>query len=137
MKNNLFIDTNIWLYFFLKDDRRKYRIVMEYLEKNNLDSKFIITYQVINEVTNILLKNNFTEIEIKENIDYLFKICAIHDFSKEIVLLASYVREHYSISFWDSILVGSALSAKCNTLVSEDMQDGLIIDNKLLIKNIF
>jgi predicted nucleic acid-binding protein len=107
------------------------------LKKNNIDSELIITYQVINEVTNILLKNKFTEIEIRKSIDYLFKICMIQEFSKEIVLTASSVREKYSISCWDSILVGSALFTKCDTFVSEDMQDGLIIDNKLLIKNIF
>ena len=133
----MFIDTNIWLYVFLKDDRKKYKIATEYFEKNNIDSELIITYQVINEVMNILLKNKFAEIEIRKSIDYLFKICMIQEFSKEIVLAASSVREKYSISFWDSILVGSALFAKCDTFVSEDMQDGLIIDNKLLIKNIF
>jgi predicted nucleic acid-binding protein len=137
MKNRLFIDSNIWLYFFLRDNSEKYRITTEYLTTNNLDSKLIITYQVINEVTNILLKNKFTEIEIRGSIDYLFKISTVQEFSREILVIASSVRERYSISFWDSILVGSALFANCDTLVSEDMQDGLIIDNRLLIKNIF
>jgi predicted nucleic acid-binding protein len=53
------------------------------------------------------------------------------------VLTASSVREKYSISFWDSIIIGSALFAKCDTLISEVMQNGLKIDDKLLIKNIF
>jgi len=137
MQNKIFIDSNIWLYLFLQDDNEKYKITEEYLLRNNLNSTFIITYQVINEVVNILLKNNFTEAEIRENIEYLFKVCILQDFTKEIMLTASYVREKYSISFWDSTIIGSALFAKCDTLVSEDMQDGLIIDNKLLIKNIF
>jgi predicted nucleic acid-binding protein len=46
------------------------------------------------------------------------------------------LREKYSLSFWDSILVASASEAGCNLLVSEDMQDGKII-NKVVIKNIF
>jgi len=137
MKNRLFIDTNIWLYVFLGDDRKKYKRATEYLEKNNIDSELIITYQVINEVTNILLKNNFTELKIKEYIDYLFKISTVQDFSREILVIASSVREQYSISFWDSILVGSALFAKCDTLVSEDMQDGLIVEETLTIVNPF
>jgi predicted nucleic acid-binding protein len=137
MQNKIFIDSNIWLYLFLQDDNEKYKIIEEYLLKNNLNSTFIITYQVINEVVNILLKNNFSEIEIRENIEYLFKVCTLQDFTKEIMLIASSVREKYSISFWDSIIIGSALFAKCDTLASEDMPDGLIIDNKLLIKNIF
>jgi len=103
MQNKIFIDSNIWLYLFLQDDNEKYKIIEEYLLRNNLNSTFIITYQVINEI----------------------------------VLIASSVREKYSISFWDSIIIGSALFAKCDVLISEDMQDGLTIDNKLLIKNIF
>jgi predicted nucleic acid-binding protein len=137
MHNRIFVDSNIWLYLFLQDDNKKYKTSEEYLLKNNLNSTFIITYQVINEVANILMKNNFTEIEIRENIEYLFKVCTLQDFTKEIMLIASSVREKYTVSFWDSIIIGSALFAKCDTLVSEDMQDGLMIDNKLLIKNIF
>ena len=76
---------------------------------NNLNSTFIITYQVINEVSNILLKNTYTEIEIRETIDYLFKVSTLQEFRKEILLIASSIREKYSFSFWDSILVGSAL----------------------------
>jgi predicted nucleic acid-binding protein len=137
MQNRIFIDSNIWIYLFLQDNNKKYKITEEYLLKNNLNSTFIITYQVINEAANILLKNNFTEAEIRENIEYLLKVCTLQDFTKEIVLIASSVREKYSISFWDSIIIGSALFAKCDALVSEDMQNGLKIDNKLLIKNIF
>jgi len=137
MLNKIFVDSNIWLYLFLQDDDKKYKIAEKYLLSNNSNSTFVITYQVINEVASILLKNNFTEVEIRENIDYLFRVCSLQNFTKEIVLTASAIREKHSISYWDSILVGSALTAKCDTLVSEDMQNGLIIDNKLLIKNIF
>jgi len=137
MQNKIFIDSNIWLYLFLQDDNEKYKTTEEYLLRNNLNSTFIITYQVINEVANILLKNNFTEAKIRENIEYLFKVCTLQELSKEILLIASSVREKHSISFWDSIIIGSALFAKCDILVSEDMQDGLLIDNQLLIKNIF
>jgi predicted nucleic acid-binding protein len=66
----------------------------------------------------------------------MFKICTIQDFAKDIILLASSMREKYSLSFWDSIVVGSALFSGCNMLLSEDMQDGLIVNNTLLIKNI-
>jgi predicted nucleic acid-binding protein len=137
MLNKIFIDSNIWLYLFLQDDSEKYKAAEEYLKNNNTNSIFIITYQVINEVSNILLKNKYTEIEIRENIDFLFKVCTIQEFTKDIIITASSVRENYSFSFWDSILVGSALFSECNMLISEDMQDGLIVNNKLLIKNIF
>jgi len=40
--------------------------------------------------------------------------------------------------FLDSnILVASALQSKCDTLWSEDMQDGIVIDGRLRIANPF
>jgi predicted nucleic acid-binding protein len=46
------------------------------------------------------------------------------------------LREKYSLSFWDSIIVSCALNSNCNILASEDMQDGLKIGN-MIINNIF
>jgi predicted nucleic acid-binding protein len=137
MSDKVFVDSNVWLYLFLQDDDEKYKITEKYFKANGLRSIFVITYQVINEVSNILLKNGYTETKIRENIDHIFRLSTIQDFTKEIILTASSVRENYSFSFWDSILVGSALFSECNMLVSEDMQDGLMVNNKLLIKNIF
>ena len=137
MSDKVFVDSNVWLYLFLQDDDEKYKMVENYFKANGLRSTFVITYQVINEVSNILLKNGYTETKIRENIDHIFRLSTIQDFTKEIILTASSVRENYSFSFWDSILVGSALFSECNMLISEDMQDGLMVNNKLLIKNIF
>ena len=136
MTDKIFVDSNIWLYLFLQEHEQKYKLVEDFFIKNSVNSTFVITYQIINEASNILLKNGYTEAKIKENIEYMFKICTIQDFTKDIILLASSMREKYSLSFWDSIVAGSALFSGCNILVSEDMQDGLIVNNTLLIKNI-
>ena len=39
-------------------------------------------------------------------------------------------------SFWDSLIVEAALQAGCSTLLTEDMQDGFIID-AMQIRNPF
>ena len=137
MTDKVFVDTNVWVYLYLQDNDEKYKIAEEFLTNNNQDAVFIISWQIINEVSNTLLRYKHEEVEIRKYIEQLCKACTIQDFTKEIVLTASSLRERYSLSFWDSILVGSALFSECNILVSEDMQDGLKIDGKLLIKNIF
>ena len=136
MADRIFVDSNIWIYLFLQDNDKKYKLVEDFFMKEGMHSIFVISYQIINEVSNILLKNGYTETEVKHNIEYMFKICTIQDFTKNIILLASSMREKYSLSFWDSIIVGSALFSGCNILASEDMHDGLIVNNTLLIKNI-
>jgi predicted nucleic acid-binding protein len=42
-----------------------------------------------------------------------------------------------SISYFDALMVAAALVANCKYLISEDMQDGLIINNKLQLVNIY
>ena len=135
MADKIFIDSNIWLYLFLKDESDKYKIVEKYILENSNNPMFI-SYQVINEVTNQLIRKDFNETVIKKSIEHLFKICTIHNYSKEIVLLASSLRERHSFSFWDSMIVASAINCGCNILATEDMHDGLKIDN-MVILNIF
>ena len=135
MADKIFLDSNIWLYLFLQDETNKYKIAEEYISTNS-DNTMFITYQVINEVTNQLLRNNFNETIVKENIEYMYRICTIHNFSKEIVMLASSLREKYAFSFWDSMIVAGALNSGCGTLATEDMHDGLKIEN-MITKNIF
>jgi predicted nucleic acid-binding protein len=73
------------------------------------------------------------EADIRFVIEKISGTCIIQDFSIDILLSASVFREKYSLSFWDSILVASASAAKCNILISEDMQDGQKI-NEVMIK---
>jgi predicted nucleic acid-binding protein len=54
------------------------------------------------------------------------------------VLIAKAMQRHRNreFSFWDSLVIEAALQANCDTLLSEDMQDGRIIHG-LTIANPF
>jgi predicted nucleic acid-binding protein len=71
--DKIFVDSNIWLYLLLQDNDRKYKLVEDFFIKNKINSTYIITYQIINEVSNILLKNDYAETKIKENIEICLK----------------------------------------------------------------
>jgi predicted nucleic acid-binding protein len=45
--------------------------------------------------------------------------------------------ERYGFSIYDSMIAAAALLADCDTLWSEDMQDGMLIDARLRIANPF
>ncbi|MFO5494816.1 MAG: hypothetical protein ACLBM6_20290, partial [Cuspidothrix sp.] len=57
--------------------------------------------------------------------------------SLETIQYAAKLRDNYSLSFWDSLIVASAILGKANILYSEDMQHSLIINNTLQIVNPF
>jgi predicted nucleic acid-binding protein len=57
--------------------------------------------------------------------------------SKALLLKASVLREQYAFSFWDSTIVSSALHGGASVLYSEDMQAGLVVENRVRIINPF
>ncbi|HEY9705325.1 MAG TPA: PIN domain-containing protein [Allocoleopsis sp.] len=142
MKNSRYcFDSNIWLYRFLTDPNsdnseeiRKYNIAKTITDTDNI----IISIQVINEVCAVLLrKAHVSEVKIKQVIQEFYEGCIVIEINYNIIVIASELRTVYNFSFWDSLIVASALFSGANILYSEDMQDGLIVDNQLTIINPF
>lgn len=130
-----FIDSNIWLYALLiGQDEEKTRIA----KKLTLIEPRVISVQVVNEVCfNLIRKGKYSEAEIRKLIKSFFASHFVVEISEAILLSASELRSKYSISFWDGLIVASALVANAEILYSEDMQDGLLVENKLKIINPF
>jgi len=130
-----FIDTNIWLYAFIQSQNEHKRIIARQILQEN---EVILSTQVINEVcVNLLKKANFSEQDIQALVTSFYQRYFIIDFSRDFLLTASKLRQQYSLSFWDGLIVSAALSANCPILYSEDMQNGLIIESQLTIRNPF
>lgn len=136
-----FCDSNIGLYQFLIDpdsDRseeiKKHNIAINLTNQKNI----LISTQVINEVCAVLCKKaKLSEIKIKQIIEEFYQGCIVMDIDRNIIVIASDLRTQYNFSFWDSLIVASALSGGADTLYSEDMQDGLIVSGQLNIINPF
>jgi len=47
------------------------------------------------------------------------------------------IKEKYKFSFWDSMIISSAIEANCTILYSEDMHHKQLIENKITIVNPF
>jgi predicted nucleic acid-binding protein len=55
----------------------------------------------------------------------------------EHLLSASELRASHHFSFWDSLIIASALDAGCRVLYSEDLQAGQMLRGKLRVVNPF
>ena len=141
MAQKIFIDSNIWLYRFLADqdpdpneDARKRKIAVSLTNLNNI----VVSTQVINETCSVLKRKvSFSETQISQLIEEFEQQCQVIDVTTDILKKASQLRVNYHLSFWDGLIVASALSGNASILYSEDMQDGLIVDNQLTIINLF
>ncbi|TRU69695.1 MAG: PIN domain-containing protein [Microcystis viridis Mv_BB_P_19951000_S69] len=138
MTNSLyFCDSNIWLYRLLIDPEcneseeiRKHNLAAALTSRKNI----LITRQIINKVCSVLSKKaKISEIKIRQIIQEFYDGCLVIQLDRNIILRASELRNHYSFSFWDSLIVASALATDANILDSEDMQDRLIISNQLTL----
>jgi len=134
--DKLFIDSNVWVYLFTNEDSVKCKIAEQFIQQNCLKNVLVVSYQVINEITNVLKRKKYTESEIRFIIESILEICIVQDCSKETLLLASKLRENHHFSLWDSLIVACASISGCCFLISEDMQNNMTI-NGLTIKNIF
>ena len=133
MKDSIFLDSNIFLYAFSSKDLTKQKIASSLVLK-----PLTISTQVINEVSNNLLKKlKFSNDDIAEFIEDCYIRYSIIDFTKNIFIQASALRKKYHFSYYDSLIVSSALLSHCTTLYSEDMHDGLVVEKQLTIINPF
>ena len=69
-----------------------------------------------------------------DNIFDLYKVCIINQSS---VLKAVDLSKRLHFSYWDSLMLASALASGCNILYTEDLQNGQHIDNQIVVINPF
>jgi predicted nucleic acid-binding protein len=130
-----FIDTNIWLYSLLDTGEAEKTKVAQALIKS---SEAIVSVQVISEVcANLVKKAKMPESEIRKFVEGIYAKHRVVELEMRVFLFASELREEYTLSFWDSLILSSAFLSGAEIIFSEDMQDGLVIRESLKIVNPF
>ncbi len=137
MNDKLFIDTNIFVYATLEDsnNREKRHKITIFLQ--NISDEIIISTQIINEFYSAMLKNKVSNDEIQEKINELLPTVNVVLVKLDTIRSAWHIKREYKLSYWDSLIIASALESECKILYSEDMQHNLIIENQLKIINPF
>ena len=135
--DKVFLDTNILIYAFDLTDEIKRKVAMGIL---CLDASLYISVQVVNEFINVLNRKIQAPADSSKMMELLQEIgslCDISDMTFAISKQAVFMKERYRYSFWDSMIIASALENEVDILYSEDMQHGQLIDGKLKIVNPF
>lgn len=137
MKDKIFVDTNIFIYSAVEDNihLNKRKKAVELIQREEFE--IVISTQVINEFYAILIKNKISDAEIQERIYELIENAVLVNVIFRTMQSAWKIRERYGFSYWDSLIVASALECNCSILYTEDLQDGQLIEKKLKIINPF
>ena len=127
-----FFDSNVILYFALSRDLKAMRAEQLVAQGG------VISVQVLNECANVLRsKRSKSWPEIQEFISELCVRLDVTPMTMETHQNGLRLAERYGFSIYDSFIVAAALQAGCDTLWSEDMHDGLLVEHRLRIVNPF
>lgn len=97
-----------------------------------------ISMQVLNEVANVARrKMRMPWADIRTLLGLLRGLLTVQPLTLETHDTGLALAERYGLSTYDAMIAASALHAGCDTLWSEDMQDGMTFEGALRIVNPF
>ena len=137
MKAPVFVDTNIFLY--ARDCRYpdKQAVTQAWLEflartrQGRLSAQVLVEfYAAATNACKLALPAKQAQADVESLTHW-------HPVASDIALwrVAWRLGDKHAMSWWDSMIAAAALAAGCGTLLSEDFQDGLVIDGSLTVVN--
>jgi len=127
-----FIDTNVLIYVASADAAKAARA------EQLIGDGGVISVQVLNEAANVARrKMALSWGETRAFLAAMRGLLSVQPLTVDIHDAGLALAERYGLSIYDAMIVSAALSAQCDTLWSEDMQDGVVIEGRLRIANPF
>ena len=135
MSDRAFLDTNILIYFYSENDEHKRSAAHHALNSHDC----VTNIQALNESSNVWLnKFKWSAAKIEEHLDNIELVCdEILPVRRNTINKALALKSRYGYSYYDCLMLASALEGDCRIVFTEDMNDGQIIEDTLIIVNPF
>lgn len=127
-----FIDSNVLVYLASADDAKADQA------EAAVAAGGTISVQVLNEVATVCRRKlTFSWRETHEFLDSIRELLDVVPVTVATHERGLVLAERYRLATYDAMIVSAAILAGCDTLLSEDMQDGASLDGRLRIINPF
>ena len=140
MSDKVFLDTNLFVYAVdnSKAERDKSERARQLIRTAIEHNSGVISVQVLQEFYNTATRKIAIPLTSDQALEYVEFMGMLEVVEPSFAMVTSAIRlsQRHKFSFWDSMIVQSALAADCAILLSEDMQHGRRIDG-LVIENPF
>jgi predicted nucleic acid-binding protein len=134
MSDKIFADTNIIVYTHSSTEKEKQDKILEILD----NAYVTISVQVIREFISVMVNKFEKPVDIVgTQVNEIVDVVNVVNEDLEVIKDAMFINQRYKYRFYDSLIIAAALKADCNTLLSEDMHHGQVINDKLTIVNPF
>ena len=97
-----------------------------------------ISVQVLNEIANVSRrKMGMSWAETRNFLSIVRALLKVEPVTIEMHQAGADLAERYGLSVYDAMIASAALLADCDTLFSEDLQNGLLVNDRLRVVNPF
>ena len=119
-----FIDTNVLVYAEASDEAAKRHAALELLKRLYEDGNGVISTQVLQEFCNVSLKKlKLPAQHVRAQLD-CYEQFEIVQITPAIIRAGLDLHQTRSLAFYDAIVLASAQTAGCHTLLSKDFNTG-------------
>ena len=136
MPAEFFLDTNVFVYTFDRQEPDKQARARGLVERALGTGDGVVSSQVVQEFLNVALRKFERPFSEEQALRYLREVldplCFVFS-SISLYETAVSLCRRWRFSFYDSLIVAAALESKCNVLYSEDFQDGQEIESLTIV----
>jgi len=119
-----FFDTNVLVYSRDPSDRPKRDVARALIEEAIAAEAFVVSTQVLVEFYATCARRNLLGPGQALNLVRLWSEYDTVAQTPDLVVRGLALHQAHSLSMWDALIVQAALDARCDVLLSEDLQDG-------------
>lgn len=125
MPNGCFIDTNILIYTRDRQVPQKRARATEWLRPLADENRLVISPQVINEFAHNVIRKlpEITPEQLLTSLQDMQQWCTAFT-TAETAMKGLAIHRRFRFSFYDSVLIASALAVGCDSFLSEDLAHG-------------
>ena len=132
MSGRFFLDANIFVYSFDANSPKKAAQATRLIRKGIEAPGGIVSYQVVQEFFNVALRRfvkPMSSVDAEQHLSTTFRpLLAVHS-SLALYGEAPRIGAKFRFTWYDSLIVPSAIEGQCNVLYSEDFQHGQKIES--------
>lgn len=128
-----FIDTNVLVYAEATDHPQKQTTALALLRRLKLAGEGVISTQVLQEFVNVGLRKLALDVaHVRSQLAAHLQFDVVQ-VTPTIIQGALDLHQTRSLAFYDAIIVQAAIIAGCNTLYSEDLSTGEVIQGVRIV----
>lgn len=125
-----FFDTNILVYLFDTDTPDKRKKARALFQRHAEAGDILLSTQVLQEFYVAVTRKLVRPLDTAVAADAVsgFSELALVQIDSELIVAAIHRSRNSRLSFWDALIVQAAIEGHANTLYSEDLQHGQMLD---------